>query len=116
MKFKKKFSFHTRKKESYKIRQKYPERIPVIVDQPYNPSLPTLNKHKFLVNHDMTIGQFIYTLRKRISLNPETAIFLYVSDSFLPTTNSTLLDIYYNYKDEDGFLYCTLVGENTFGH
>lgn len=61
---------------------------------------------------DLTVGQFVYVIRKRIKLSPDKAIFIFVN-SVLPATSATMSQIYAEYKDEDGFLYLTYSGENT---
>ena len=33
----------------------------------------------------------------------------------MPTTGDNIANLYSKYKDEDGFLYVTYAGENTFG-
>ena len=72
-------------------------------------------KNKFLVPSDLTIGQFVYVIRKRIQLGPEQALFIYVNNSILPQSSALLTTIYNEFQDEDGFLYITYSGENTFG-
>jgi len=49
-----------------------------------------------------------------MQLSPEKAIFLFVNN-VLPPTAELMSRIYKDYKDEDGFLYITYSGENTFG-
>lgn len=82
------------------------------------------------------MGQFVYVVRKRIKLSAEKAIFIFVKNVLPPTgekdgSSLTLLFIYFELdmvvaaammsaiyeenKDEDGFLYMTYSGENTFG-
>ena len=82
---------------------------------------------------DLTVGQFVYVIRKRIKLAPEKAIFIFV-DEVLPPTAALMSAIYEEHKcvqliivaaplthadpyrrDEDGFLYVSYSGENTFG-
>ena len=63
---------------------------------------------------DLTIGQFIFVIRKRIKLNAEQSLFLIINDN-MPPTNDLIINIYERNKDEDGFLYVTYCGENTFG-
>ena len=63
---------------------------------------------------DLTVGQFIYVIRKRIKLPPERAIFIFV-DNVIPPTAALMSTVYEVRKDEDGFLYITYSGENTFG-
>jgi len=106
-----------RKVSSASIRAKHPDRIPVIVEKrARDDSLPEIDKKKFLVPADLTIGQFVYVIRKRIKLTPEQAIFLFVNKGTLPPTVATLQKVYSQHMDEDGFLYMTYSGENTFGH
>ena len=144
-----------RKASSASIRAKHPDRIPVIVEKRQrDASLPEIDKKKFLVPSDLTVGQFVYVIRKRIKLAPEQAIFLFVSAGTLPPTVAPLQtvrrraaapppraahrarctgasrtpppraphaarrarsQVYDQHKDEDGFLYMTYSGENTFG-
>ena len=106
--------FDKRKQESQRILLKYPDRVPIIVEIGAQSQLPELDKHKFLSPSDLTIGQFIYVIRKRIKLRPEQAIFLFINNQ-LPCTNTPLLQIYNEYKDTDGFLKCIISGESTFG-
>jgi GABA(A) receptor-associated protein len=61
---------------------------------------------KYLVPADLTVGQFVYVIRKRIKLSPEKAIFIFV-DEVLPPTAALMSSIYEEHKDEDGFLYIT---------
>ena len=112
--FKGKFSFEKRKAEAERVLAKYPDRIPVIVEQSSGNKLPPIDKTKFLVPNDLTIGQFVYVIRKRIKLSSEKAIFLMI-DSKLPATSALLSQVYQESKDEDSFLYMTYSGENVFG-
>lgn len=63
---------------------------------------------------DLTVGQFVYVIRKRIKLSPEKAIFVFVNN-VLPPTAALMSSIYDEHKDDDGFLYIAYSGENTFG-
>ena len=109
-----KHSFDERSKESKKIIDKYPNRLPIIVEKDKKSDLPNIDKHKYLVPNDISVGQFIYIIRKRIKLQPEKALYIFV-DNILPPTASDISTVYDNHKDEDGFLYFTYAGENTFG-
>ena len=46
-----------------KIREKYPERIPVIVEKLPKARVGDLDKKKYLVPSDLTIGQFYFLIR-----------------------------------------------------
>jgi len=112
--FKKNHGFEERKLEAERILEKYPERIPIIVERSIRTDVPEIDKKKYLVPKDITVGQFVYIIRKRIKLAPEKAIFLFLNDS-IPPTASLLSELYGDNKDEDKFLYLTYAGENTFG-
>lgn len=45
----------------------------------------TLGNCRYLVPADLTVGQFVYVIRKRIKLSSEKAIFVFV-DNVLPPT------------------------------
>ncbi|KAI3637019.1 hypothetical protein MIR68_004725 [Amoeboaphelidium protococcarum] len=113
-KFQEEHSFEERKAEADRIRQKYPNRIPVICEKVDKSDIAAIDKKKYLVPSDLTVGQFIYVIRKRIKLSPEKAIFIFVNN-MLPPTATLLSQIYEEHKNEDGFLYIAYSGENTFG-
>lgn len=103
-----------RKAEAARIKEKYPDRIPVIVEKAEKSDIPDIDKKKYLVPSDLTVGQFVYVIRKRIKLSPEKAIFIFVRN-VLPPTAALMSSIYEDHRDEDGFLYITYSGESTFG-
>jgi GABA(A) receptor-associated protein len=104
-----------RKAESARIRTKYPDRIPVIAEKSPASSIPDIDKKKYLVPSDLTMGQFVYVIRKRIKLAPDAAIFIFVNNT-LPPAAELMSKIYKDQADDDGFLYVTYSGESTFGH
>ncbi|TAQ85149.1 hypothetical protein B7494_g6525 [Chlorociboria aeruginascens] len=109
--FKDEHFFDKRKAEAERI---YADRIPVICEKVEKSDIATIDKKKYLVPADLTVGQFVYVIRKRIKLSPEKAIFIFV-DEVLPPTAALMSSIYEEHKDEDGFLYISYSGENTFG-
>eukprot|EP00967_Tisochrysis_lutea_P123029 scaffold204209_cov31-Tisochrysis_lutea.AAC.2 len=52
---------------------------------------------------DLTVGQFVYVIRKRISIPPEKAIFIFVNDT-LPPTAALMSTVYETHRDKDGFM------------
>lgn len=86
----------------------------VIVEKADKSDVPSIDKKKYLVPNDLTVGQFTYVIRKRIKVNPEKALFIFVRN-ILPPNAALISDVYGDHKDEDGFLYMTYSGENTFG-
>ncbi len=111
--FKDKYSFEKRLNESTSIISKYPNRIPIIVER-FNHSLPEIDRKKYLAPSDLSVGNFLYVIRKRIKLNAEKSLYLFFNDKLLPV--NTLLEAAYDkHKDDDGFLYIKYCEESTFG-
>jgi GABA(A) receptor-associated protein len=133
-----------RKSEAERIRAKYPDRVPVICEKADRSDIPDIDKKKYLVPADLTVGQFHYVIRKRIQLAPEKALFLFCSNTIPPNGESLnnsyttflgwyrdfsicyvyillaypaalMSTVYEEQKDEDGFLYVQYSGESTFG-
>lgn len=102
-----------RKKVSEGILKRYSDRVPVILKK-YKPSDPDCEKCKYLVPDNLTIGKFMYEIRKNVKVTPEQSIFLYI-DNIHPPTSELVSNLYSKYKNEDGFLYIIYTSENTFG-
>lgn len=102
--------------------KEFPERVPVIVE-PAAKSTLTLDKRKFLVPGDATVGQFLHTLKRRIrahpdqptrQLSPDQAIFVFVEHT-LPVLSQTMRQLYAEKAASDRFLYMEFDKEATFG-
>lgn len=113
-KFKIMYNFEERVKEFHKIQKSHPNHVPIIIEKNPNSKINEIEKFKYLVPQDQTIGQFIYIIRKRIKINENESIFVFVKN-ILPRTSDMLKTIYEAHKDTDGFLYLLYSGENTFG-
>jgi len=111
--FKDKHSFVKRQEEAQRIREKYPNRIPVICEC-IGGEVPDIDRKKYLVPAELTMAEFLYVIRKRIKISPEKSIFLFVNDTFIAGAQLMGM-IYEEHKDLDGFLYTCYSGENTFG-
>ena len=112
--FKEQHNFDLRRLEALKIRQKYEDRIPVIVEKTDKADITNIDKSKFLVPADLTLSQFVYVIRKRLKLPPEKALFVFIKNT-IPPGSAFISALYEDYKDDDGFLYLNYTGENTFG-
>merc|ERR1711959_302138 len=113
--FKEEHPFEKRVEEADKIRKKHADRIPVICERADGSDIAEIDRKKYLVPQELTVGQFVYVVRKRLKLPPEKAIFIFVN-GVLPSTGAALMSqMYKDYKDPDGFLYVTYSGENVFG-
>ena len=107
-------TYEEKKQESERIREKYPDRLPIIVKKDKNCILQDIDKEKYLVPKDMSLSQFMFVIRKRIHLDPATALFILINGNLINGTK-IMSDIFTEYKQEDGFLYVVYTGENTFG-
>jgi GABA(A) receptor-associated protein len=111
----KQHSLFLRKEQATRLLIKYPNRIPVILERYQNStSAPLIDKNKFLVPRDATVGTFVFIVRKRLQMNEKQALFLFCSSS-IPPVYETIAQVYERNKDEDGFLYMCYTTENTFG-
>ena len=118
--FKATHSFEKRKEEARRLRQKYPDRVPVICEpegfvvRGETRAALRLDKKKFLVPGDLNGAQFMYVIRKRCNLKPDEAIFIFIQNKLLPG-HLMMSQVYDKYKDDDGMLYCYVSKESTFG-
>jgi GABA(A) receptor-associated protein len=112
--FKQQFSFEKRFFEASRMRNLYPDRVPIICEKYKKQELPIIQKKKYLVPYEITISQFISVIRKRLSLRSELSILLSV-EGFVPSSTMTIGELYNEHKHADGFLYIEYFQENTFG-
>ena len=94
--YKDKFTLEERKKQSKMIMEKYPKRIPVICD--VSKQLPDLDKHKYLIPDDLKSETFMFLIRKRMNLSPETALYFFVNEKVM-YSSCLMVQIYNKYKD-----------------
>lgn len=113
IKFRYKKSYKDRCEESTKCIKEYPDRVPVICE-PSTKKCPAIDKVKYLVPRNLSICQFLYVIRGRISIKPDEALFLFINGNTVNLSNK-LGNIYEIYKNVDGFLYTSYASENTFG-
>jgi GABA(A) receptor-associated protein len=105
-----------RKAEVLRLLKKYPDKIPVIIvkdKQCKNLAEPSATK--FLIPRELSVAQFIYTLRKRIFLNSEQALFLFFNNTIV-NTSEDMFSVYEKFRDKDDeMLYAVYSTESTFG-
>lgn len=103
-------------KKSQLILEKYPDRVPLIIQPSKNDrtSYP-IDKSKYITPRDLTLLQLQQIIRKRIHFPSEKALFMFINNKMFPIT-SLIGPIYDENKDSDGFLYVTYCQENTFGN
>lgn len=104
-----------RLKKSQVILEKYPDRVPLIIQPSKNDKdVYPIDKSKYITPRDLTMMQLQQIIRKRIRFPSERALFMFVNNKLFPIT-SMVGNIYDENKDPDGFLYVTYCQENTFG-
>jgi len=112
--FKDEHPFEKRKEVADKIKRKFPDRIPVIVEKALNTNVPDITKRKFIVPGEITLGSFSYEIRKHLAIEPATTIFIFINSN-LPPAGSLMSQLYERHRDTDGFLYLVYSGEGVFG-
>lgn len=94
--------------------EKYPGRIPVFVSRHVKCTVPELEKRKFLIPRDLTVGQMLWIIRRKLSLPSDKALFMFVENS-LPPSSARMGDLAAQYGSADGALRVVYTTESTFG-
>lgn len=94
------------------LRYRYPDRVPIIIE-PHRDI--TIDRKKYLTPLDITMGQFYYIIRKRIQLDESTALFFLMEDGSIPVSSQTIGEAYRWHRNNNGFLFISVMKENTFG-
>ncbi|XP_072519166.1 microtubule-associated protein 1 light chain 3 gamma [Salminus brasiliensis] len=116
MPFKERKCLATRKDEVCTIRSKFPNKLPVIVERYIREKqLPLLDKSKFLVPQELTMGQFLCLLRSKIVLEASQSLYLLISEKSMCCMTASMAEIYSQHRDPDGFLYMTYASQDMFG-
>lgn len=112
--FKEIHSFETRKVETERIRGKYPNHLPVIIQGSERCEIQNLKNKKYLVPSDVTLGHLIKFLHQRMGLPPDKNLCIFVNNS-IPSLKVLMSQLDKEQKDVDGFLYLTYSGESKSG-
>jgi len=124
--YKNNHTIEERKSETLKIKNKYSDKIAVIVTKDPSSQLNNITKEKYLVPFNMTIGQFMSVIREKTSIGQEQAINIFLIDynnnNILASTSASFESLYIqyvekeiNHKNYDGYIYLIYTGENVFG-
>lgn len=105
-----------RKEEVMAIRNRFPTKIPIIVQRFFKEShLPNLDKSKFLVPQEITMSQFLTIIRNRMHISSSQGLYLLVNNKSLVSLSLTLAEVYTEHACSDGFLYITYASQEVFG-
>ncbi len=110
-------SFEDRKNRSNSLLLKYQDKFPVILEKSNTEKkLPNIDKNKLLISQDLTVSGVIQILRNNLKMNEYLSLYIVVPNHNVVLSGSqSILYIYNNYKNEDGFLYLEYCSENVFG-
>ena len=91
--YKDKVPFEQRKNESAQMKEKYPDRVPVIIEKAHREkNIPQIDKRKYLVPCDLSVGQMLYVIRKRLHLDSTKALFLFTNNNTLKKVLTSVLN------------------------
>jgi GABA(A) receptor-associated protein len=107
-------SFDERLKTSSGLKEKHPDRIPLILTREKNRNLPEFTSLKFLVPFDCTIAKLIINIRKQIKIRDTDCIYLSFNNRIFKNSD-VIVTMYERFKNKDGFLYGVISTEHTFG-
>ena len=116
--YKLQFTKKERLQNSSKLIEKNKGQIPVICEKDEKSNMKALIKTKYLIKKEITVDQFIGTLRKKLQLDSNDALFLLANcknNKYAIVGTESLGSIYDKYKDEDGFLYIIYSNEKIWG-
>ena len=99
--------------ESERLKRLYPNLLPVILARSSD-SDPEIDKRKYLVPHELNVHDLLHIVRKRLTLRPSEALFLFCNNTVL-CGSQVIRDVHRNHNKE-GFLNVTYSLENTFGN
>jgi GABA(A) receptor-associated protein len=114
-------TFDERKAYSDKVKIKYPDRVPVIIQKNETlENLPELDNSKYLIPKNFMVNDILALIRKKMQqVKNKEAIFLFIqtaNDGFILVPMSYHVDeLYRQYVSDDGFLYMKYSLENCFG-
>lgn len=109
-------TFQERLDESRSMLSRYVGRVPLVIE-PSEPSIPQIDKRKFMVPRDLSTSQLAYIVRRRLNLSPREALFFfYQNRSRLMWGSQEIGPIYDAHKADDNFLYLNYAMENAFGN
>lgn len=90
-------------------------RIPIMLKKRQGDEIADLNKVRYLVPQDMPFWHFLCVLRKKLTLPPHKALFVFTEHRRLVPNSVQIGQLYLTEKSEDGHLKLTYASENAFG-
>jgi hypothetical protein len=109
------FTMEERLRSALKLRNDNPQKAPLLIfiDRHISTTIPSF---RVLAPLDSTIGNFLQYIRIHAKLPPEQALFVFFGqERKMQVPNTIIRAVYSEEQSSDGFLYCFVMGENTFG-
>lgn len=106
-------TFEQRLRECELILCKYKNKVPVIINE-CSDELQDRISRKMLLQKEMTVGHYMYSLRSKFNIKPEESVVMFVNGN-IPVSTTLMGYLYEMHKDKDGFLYISILKENVFG-
>jgi len=112
-----------RNADTTRAKSLHAKRYPILV-VPATSETPAIDRQKYMVPDEFTMGQLMYLIRSRITLQKEEGLYLFVChlnehdelvQEVLPSASQLVGDLYRKHANSDGFLYVKYSVENTFG-
>ena len=101
MEFKKQFPLYERINESQKVLSRYPDKVPIICERDKRVQNCIIEKRKYLVTKDITVGQFIFIIRKQLETTNRNlsglGLFLFTNGT-IPSIIEKMGNVYNKYK------------------
>ncbi|CAG9325490.1 unnamed protein product [Blepharisma stoltei] len=110
-------SFEERLRQAARFREKYIDRVPIVIQNDERCSLPrTMHNNLFIIPKNNTAGDLLALIRKKTYLPKTQAIAMFVGHQNLVMIDMTLSELYERYSDNDGFLYILCTDHEVFGN
>ena len=102
------------KKQIDLIKEKYPNKIPIIIQKYKNSTLKDLPRNKYLVDKSTPFFEFKYKIQKKLGLQYNQTLFFFNGNNLVD--NNMIIGAYYDlHKNSNGLLYINYTEENAFG-
>jgi GABA(A) receptor-associated protein len=106
-----------RKEEAEELMRVHCDRLPIVVEAYKGHDIRfELEQNRFLVPRLYTFHEFIFHIRRKIKMEKSESLYVVVGNSHLPAMNRTMLSIYNEFKDPDGYLYLTYSSQQVWGY
>jgi hypothetical protein len=95
--YQKKYTFNERYNQSQELLEKYPDKIPAIIEG--------LCDNLYILPKDMIFAKLIFKLNLENNISSNEKVIVSVNNDQIPSIYSNIHDIYKKYVNDDGILY-----------